>query len=197
MVPQLDLNLPETSLPMPHLLIAYDTTEGQTGKIAQRMADAVAGAGHEVELNDIRKLPPSFSIDPFDAAIIGASIHLGKHSEQFTEFVAKQQKDLDKIPSSFFSVSLSAAGPEEEKKKEAEKFVTDFLEQTGWHPKMTATFAGGLLYREYWFLKRWLMKKVAKDGGKDTDTTKNHVYTDWDAVDQFVSEYLDQLEANG
>jgi menaquinone-dependent protoporphyrinogen oxidase len=88
---------------------------------------------------------------------------------------------------------LSAAGAEEEKEKEAERFVTDFLEQTGWHPKMTATFAGGILYRQYWFLKRWLMKKIAKDGGKDTDTSKNHVYTDWDAVDRFVADFLQQF----
>jgi O-acetyl-ADP-ribose deacetylase len=47
---------------MPHILIAYDTTEGQTRKIAQRMGDAVAGAGHQVELNDIRKLPMNVTI---------------------------------------------------------------------------------------------------------------------------------------
>jgi menaquinone-dependent protoporphyrinogen oxidase len=182
---------------MPHIVIAYDTTEGQTRNIAQRMADAVACAGHQVELNDVRKLPSGFSVKQFDAAIVGASIHLGKHSKRFTEFVALHQTDLDNIPSAFFSVSLSAAGPEGEKKKEAEKFVTDLLEQTDWHPKMTATFAGGLLYREYWFLKRWMMKKIAKDGGKDTDTSKNHVYTDWDAVDQFVVDFLERcLEAS-
>jgi menaquinone-dependent protoporphyrinogen oxidase len=177
---------------MSHILIAYDTTEGQTRKIAQRMADAVAGAGHEVQLNDIRKLPSGFSVDQFDAAVVGASIHLGKHSRQFTEFVVRYRTNLEKTTSAFFSVSLSAAGPEEEKKKEAERFVTDLLEQTGWHPKMTATFGGGLLYREYWFLKRWLMRKIAKDGGKDTDTSKNHVYTDWDAVDRFVLDFLDR-----
>jgi menaquinone-dependent protoporphyrinogen oxidase len=177
---------------MPHILIAYDTTEGQTRKIAQRMADTVAGAGHQVEMHDIRKLPSGFPVDHSDAAIVGASIHLGKHSKRFAEFVAKHRKDLDKIPSAFFSVSLSAAGTEE-KRKEAKKYVSDLLEQTGWHPEMTATFGGGLLYREYWFLKRWMMKRIAKDGGNDTDTSKNHVYTDWDAVDQFAVDFVAQL----
>jgi menaquinone-dependent protoporphyrinogen oxidase len=81
---------------MSHILIAYDTTEGQTRKIAQRMADAVAGAGHEVQLNDIRKLPSGFSVDQFDAAVVGASIHLGKHSRQFTEFVVRYRTNLEK-----------------------------------------------------------------------------------------------------
>ncbi|MCL4204636.1 MAG: hypothetical protein KJ000_19280 [Pirellulaceae bacterium] len=176
---------------MPRILIVYDTTEGQTRKIAQRMGDAVAGAGHQVELNDIRKLPSGLSVDAFDAAIVGASIHLGKHSKRFTEFVARHRTGLEKIPSAFFSVSLSAAGMEEER-TEAKKYVTDLLKQTGWHPRMTATFGGGLLYREYWFLKRWMMKKIAKDGGKDTDTSKNHIYTDWDAVGRFVVDFLDR-----
>ena len=30
-------------------------------------------------------------------------------------------------------------------------------------------------------------KKIAKGAGKDTDTSKNHEYTDWKAVDQFVT----------
>jgi menaquinone-dependent protoporphyrinogen oxidase len=177
---------------MPNIVILYDTTEGQTRKIAQHVSDVVAGAGHQVELHDIRKLPSDFSVDQFDAAIVGASIHLGKHSKRFTEFVGTHRPNLEEIPSAFFSVSLSAAGPEEEKRKEAEKFVTDFLEQTGWKPKMTATFGGGLLYREYWFLKRRLMKKIAKDGGKDTDTSNNHVYTDWNSVNRFVVDFLDR-----
>lgn len=176
---------------MSHILIAYDTTEGQTRNIAQRMADAVARARHHVDLHNIRKLPSDVSVDQFDAAIVGASIHLGRHSKRFTEFVAKHLSGLGKIPSAFFSVSLSAAGTEDER-KEAKKYVSDLLEQTGWQPEMTATFGGGLLYREYWFLKRWMMKKIAKDGGKDTDTSKNHIYTDWNAVDEFVVDFLDR-----
>jgi hypothetical protein len=38
---------------MPSMLIVYDTTESQTRKIAQRMADAVASAGHQVDLNEV------------------------------------------------------------------------------------------------------------------------------------------------
>lgn len=59
---------------------------------------------------------------------------------------------------------------------------------------MTATFGGGLLYREYGFVKRWIMTKIARDAGKDTDTSKNHEYTDWTAVDPFVSGFLVHLD---
>jgi menaquinone-dependent protoporphyrinogen oxidase len=49
-------------------------------------------------------------------------------------------------------------------------------------------------YREYNFLKRRMMKKIAKQGGKDTDTSRNHEYTDWNAVNQFVSGFLAHLD---
>ena len=39
-----------------------------------------------------------------------------------------------------------------------------------------------------------MMKKIARDAGKDTDTSKNHEYTDWNAVAQFVGGFLAHLE---
>jgi menaquinone-dependent protoporphyrinogen oxidase len=177
---------------MMRILIIYDTTEGQTRKIAQRMADAIHEAGHDTEVVDLRRLPDGFSSDGFDAIIAGASIHLGKHSRQLTAFVSRHVARLNAVPSGFFSVSLSAAGSEKER-ADASRFVEEVLAQTGWSPAINATFAGGLLYREYGFLKRWMMKKIAREAGKDTDTSKNHEYTDWAAVDQFVDGVLAHL----
>jgi flavodoxin len=38
---------------MPSIVILYDTTEGQTRKIAQHVYDVVSTAGHQVGLHDI------------------------------------------------------------------------------------------------------------------------------------------------
>lgn len=178
---------------MVKILIAYDTTEGQTRKVAQHVADAIARSGREVELIDIRRPPTGFTVDEYDAIVIGASIHLGKHSRQLAQFVGRHIARLNAVPSGFFSVSLSAAGSEKER-ADASRFVDEFLSQSGWSPAIKATCAGGLRYREYNFLKRWMMKKIARSGGKDTDTSKNYEYTDWNAVDQFVSGFLAQFE---
>ena len=176
---------------MTSILIAYDTTEGQTRKIAQRIADALSRNGKNVQVIDIRRPPTGFTLDGYDAIVIGASIHMSKHSRQLTEFVRRHIARLNAVPSGFLSVSLSAAGSEREQ-ADASRFVEEFLVQTGWNPAIKATFAGGLLYREYGFLKRWMMKKIARGAGKDTDTSKNHEYTDWNAVAQFVGGFLEQ-----
>jgi len=174
---------------MTHLLIAYDTIEGQARKIAQHVADAVATTEHQVELREIRKLPSGFSLNRFGAVIVGASIHMGRHSKRLLKFVSQHRADLERIPSAFFSVSLSAAGTEDER-RQAGEYVSEFLRQTGWKPQSTATFGGGLRYREYGFFKRWMMTKIAREAGKDTNTSRNYEYTDWTVVDHFVKDFL-------
>ncbi|NLE37986.1 MAG: menaquinone-dependent protoporphyrinogen IX dehydrogenase [Pirellulaceae bacterium] len=175
------------------VLIAYDTTEGQTRKIAQYASDSIRRGGHDAQLIDIRRPPSGFVADGFDAILVGASIHLGKHSRRLSEFVRRHQARLKAVPSGFFSVSLSAAGSDKEQ-ADADRFVEEFLQQADWSPAVKAIFAGGLLYREYGLLKRWMMKKIAQGGGKDTDTSKNHEYTDWTAVDRFVGGFLAGFE---
>lgn len=177
---------------MPRILIAYDTTEGQTRKIAERMAKALAGAGRETNVTELRKMPPRFSLEGFAGVLLGGSIHMSKHSRRLSDFVGRHKDGLNAIASGFFSVSLSAAGTDEER-RQASRYVEEFLQQTGWAPTTKAAFAGGLLYREYGFLKRWMMKKIARDASKDTDTSRNHEYTDWEAVDQFARGFLSQV----
>ena len=93
----------------------------------------------------------------------------------------------------FFSVSLSAAGNEKQK-ADADRCLNEFLQQANWSPTIKTTCAGGLAYRKYGFLKRWMMKRIARDAGADTDTSKDHEYTDWQAVDTFVKDFLVHVE---
>lgn len=156
------------------------------------MGEAVRRAGHDAQVIDIRRPPSGFLLDKFDAILVGASIHLGKHSRHLSDFVHRHKARLEAVLTGFFSVSLSAAV--EKQKADADRCLDAFLQKAKWSPTIKTTIAGGLLYREYGFLKRWMMKKIAKDAGKDTDTSQNHDYTDWKAVDQFVKEFLAQLE---
>jgi len=176
---------------MARLLLAYDTVEGQTRKIAEHMAQLATQRGHDISLVPITDVPAD--CEPLDGAILGASIHVGRHSRRFTDFVQKQLGWLDSMPVAFFSVSLSASGPTEER-EQAMGYVRALLSETGWRPQATAIIGGGLPYRRYGFLKRLFMRKIAREGGRDTDTSRNHEYTDWAAVDQFTRLFLDQFD---
>ena len=111
---------------MTKILITYGTTEGQTAKIAEVVADVIRNAGHEVEAVDIRQLRDALS-DGYDGVIVGASIHMGKHDKHVVEFVQKNRETLERLPSAFFSVSLAAHGDTEE----AEGYVEQFEQETG------------------------------------------------------------------
>ena len=89
--------------------------------------------------------------------IVGASIHMGKHDKHVVDFVRKNHDILARVPSAFFSVSLAAHGDT----SEAEGYVEQFEEETGWRPDKVALFGGALLYTQYGFVKRHMMKKIA------------------------------------
>ena len=172
---------------MTKIFITYGTTEGQTAKIAEVVADVIRNAGQEVEAVDIRQLRDVLS-GGYDGVIVGASIHMGKHDKHVVEFVQKNRETLERVPSAFFSVSLAAHGDTEE----AEGYVEQFEQETGWRPAQVALFGGALLYTHYGFVKRHLMKKIAQDkpGQLGTDTSRDYVYTEWDGVKRFAEDFV-------
>jgi menaquinone-dependent protoporphyrinogen oxidase len=158
-------------------LHALGTTEGQTAKIAEYIADVIRGHGHEAHTANIKRSGHAVP-DGYDAVIVGASIHMGKHDAHVCDFVRQNLAVLERLPSAFFSVSLAAHGDT----AEAENYVEEFEQDTGWRPAVVALFGGALLYTEYGFLKRYVMKKIARDkpGSLGTDTSRDYVYTEWD-----------------
>ena len=177
---------------MTKILIPYGTTEGQTAKIAEFIADVIRGHGDEVDAVDIKEVRDALLVG-YDGVIVGASIHMGKHDKHVVEFVRENRDMLEGLPSAFFSVSLAAHGDTEE----AEGYVEQFEQETGWRPAKIALFGGSLFYTHYGFVKRHVMKRIARDkpGHLGTDTSRDYVYTEWDGVRRFAEDFLTDLAA--
>ncbi|MCW3066243.1 MAG: hypothetical protein JWN32_3415 [Solirubrobacterales bacterium] len=169
---------------MPNVLILYASTHGQTAKVAARIAKALADDGVTAEVLDVHA-GAEISLAGYDAAIVGASIHAGHHQREIVDWAKRNATDLSLIPTAFFSLSLTAAEDTDETLLVTRKYVDDFIDETGWSPSRTATFAGALQYREYDFLTRLLMRLVMRRGGHPTDSSHDYDYTDWDAVERF------------
>ena len=177
---------------MKKVFITYGTTEGQTAKIAEFISDVLRERGHDVTVLDVKETADTLP-DSFDGAIVGASIHMGKHDHHVVEFVRKHRALLVRVPAAFFSVSLAAHGDD----AEAEGYVEQFEEQTGWRPDKTAIFGGALLYTQYGFVKRHMMKQIVrnKPGSLGTDVSRDYVYTEWDGVKRFAEHFAQDLES--
>ena len=107
------------------------------------------------------------------------------------DFVRAKREALERLPSAFFSVSLAARDDPDE----ARGYVERFVDETGWRPDAVGVVAGALRFTRYGFIKRRVMRKLAADrGDMDTDTTRDHVYTDWQGVDRFVDGFLSTIE---
>lgn len=175
---------------MTKILIGYGTTEGQTARIAEYIADVIRGQGHEAQVLDLKR-SKDVPLDGTDAVVIGGSIHMGKHEESVGDFVRKNRGALERLPSAFFSVSLAAHGDMEN----ARAYVENFEQQTGWRPIQVGYFGGALLYRQYGLIKRLMMKKIVRDkpGNLSLDTSRDHEYTEWDDVRRFAEDFLRRL----
>jgi menaquinone-dependent protoporphyrinogen oxidase len=178
---------------MAFVLVLYGTGEGQAERVADRVASVIRERGHDVTLLRGDRIPSEFSLAAYDGVVVGASVHLGRHQRYVREFAVENGEELESMPSAFFSVSLSAAG-EEHQREQARAVMEGFLEEVGWQPPVRAIVPGRLAYGQYGPVKRFVMKRIAKRAGGDTDTSRDHEYTDWEGVERFAEAFLERLE---
>jgi menaquinone-dependent protoporphyrinogen oxidase len=184
--------------------VLYATREGHTARIADRVAAGLIARGLLAEIRNVRdpdSIPP---LDRYCAVILAASVHAGKHEPEMVKFVKERLEELQSMPAAFLSVTLSEAGaerpdatPEEHARFSADvqSVLDTFFNETGWHPQHVKPVAGALLYTKYNFLIRFIMKRIARKSGGDTDTSRDYEYTDWLALDRFVEELSRELQA--
>ena len=121
--------------------------------------------------------------------IVGAGVRYGSYTSVVERVVREHFAHVVQRPNAFFSVSLSGGGPGA-KPAEAARYIDKFSEHTQWHPHVTASFGGALLYSRYNFFIRWLMKQIVGAAGGDTDTSRDYEYTDWARLRTDVEAFL-------
>lgn len=174
---------------MCELPVFYATTEGQTRRIAERLAALLHERGIDSQAIDVRS-PEAREMhwDAVRAVAVGASVHGGRHQQAIDAFVRGHRDALQARPSAFFSVSLRAASPSPGERKGARQLAEAFVEAAGWQPRHVVAFAGRLAYTAYGWLTRWFISRIARRGGLSTDTSRDHEYTDWDEVARLADE---------
>ncbi len=183
----------------------YQPAHGRYG-IAEHIGDAARARGFEADVVRAAELPAGFSLTAYSKAVVAASVHGGRHEKEIVDFVKRYVSELDGMPAAFISMSLSQAGaedaaasPEQRAKAAAEvdHMMWRFLTETRWHPSKIKAVAGALMYSKYNFILRWVMKRVAKAAGASTDTSRDHEFTDWLALDRFLDNFLQIPVASG
>ncbi|WP_350306661.1 menaquinone-dependent protoporphyrinogen IX dehydrogenase [Photorhabdus viridis] len=169
-------------------LLLYSSRDGQTKKIITYIAENLHRAGQICDLRDLA-IAETIDLKSYDKVMIGASIRYGHFSSALKKFSICHQQQLNKMPTAFFGVNLTARKPEK-RTPETNVYVRKFLLNTPWQPDLCGVFAGALLYPRYRWFDRVMVKLIMKMTGGETDTTKEIEYTDWQQVDHFADDFL-------
>ena len=170
------------------VLIVYSTTEGQTRKVAEAMAAALAEQGYRADVVDVGSERAALVQPFYSAAIVGGSVHMGHHASELTRFLRENAGWLAAVPLAVFSVSLTAAREGPEAEATAAQMIEDLLESAGLAPVRSCRIAGALRYSEYGPVKRVAARSIAKATGAPVD--EDVEFTDWEDVRRFAVEFV-------
>ncbi|MEG9490929.1 menaquinone-dependent protoporphyrinogen IX dehydrogenase [Mannheimia indoligenes] len=164
-------------------LILYFTTDGQTKKIAERLADSIT---HDVELISLKDQAVDFGekIANADQIVIGASIRYGHFNPLVYQFVEQHYVVLNQKKTAFYGVNLTAR-KENRNTPETNTYIRKFLAKIKWQPTQVEVFAGALFYPRYNLFDRVMIRFIMKITKGETDTSKEYEYTDWQKVESF------------
>jgi len=186
------------------IVILYATREGQTRKVAEHLAAALRGRDVDADVVDIATADgEALPLDGYAAAIVAAPVHYGKHKEM-APFVRRHRAALESLPCAFLSVSGSQASaenpavPPEARARaaaSAQNAIEAFFRDTGWRPAHVLPVAGAMLYTQYGFFIRLMIRLIQRSSGIPVDATVDHEYTDWAALDRFADALLVSLRA--
>ena len=179
---------------MRDVLIFYATTDGQTGRIAERLAKDIGARGFNARAIDVTSdQAANIDWENVRGVLLGASLHAGHHQKAAVEFAARYRDRLNLYPSAFFSVSLSAASRNPDEIATAVRLARELPTNAGWRPTFVECFAGRLAYTKYGWLTRLMMREIAKKEGGPTDTHHDHELTDWDMVARFATRMANDI----
>jgi menaquinone-dependent protoporphyrinogen oxidase len=184
------------------VLILYATREGQSRRIAEHAAARLRRKELPVQILDAAELPPAFALERYAGALLVAPVHAGQHARELRRLLIDWRAQLERLPTRLLSVSLSQAGAEmgsasaaqrSKAAQDVQQLITLLCKQTGFAASNVSPVAGALAYTQYSFLKRLLMRRIARQAGGATDTSRDHVYTDYARLDGIVDEFAAQL----
>ena len=181
------------------IVVLYATRQGQARRVAEYLALRLRALGAIVDVYDLASLPDAFSLSRYSQAVLAASVHVGKHEPEMVAFATEHRASLHAMPTWFLSVSGGEATAEDASapadvraraSQQAQACIDRFIAATGWHPGHVKPVAGAMLYTQYNFLVRFIIRHIAKRSGTKVDTTRDREYTDWTSIDRVAGELV-------
>ena len=135
----------------------------------------------------------TLDLSRFQAVLVGSPIRAQGYLRPVVRFVQAHRTELARLPALFFSVGLAVLSKIGDGRAQTMRIVEKLVAETGWHPRRIELVAGALPYTRYNVLVRFVMRRISKKEGGDTETLRDYEYTDWGAVDRFAANLVEEV----
>lgn len=161
----------------------YATRDGQSRRIAERIADRLAERGISAVPHDLAgaTFTPS-SIEAARLVVVVAAVRYGRPLPEADQFLARYRTLRDPPQLVLLSVNLTARKPGKDT-VEGNAYLRKSIARHRLAPALAKAIAGRLDYSRYGWLDRQLIRFIMKLTGGPTDPTTCVEFTPWDVVD--------------
>lgn len=168
-------------------LLLHSSTDGQTKKIVLKIAEQLRSVGRQCDIRDLNN-EKNINVIAYEKVLVGASIRYGHFNKVLLRFATTHQNQLNSMKTAFFAVNLTAR-KEGKNSPETNAYTRKFLEKSPWQPSLKSVFAGALMYPQYGWFDKTMIRFIMKMTDGPTDPKTEIEYTDWDKVSQFAKEF--------
>jgi menaquinone-dependent protoporphyrinogen IX oxidase len=115
------------------VIVILASLRDRVARVASTLVRDLADDGLTVELAELgtRSMPP---LEDYDAVVIGAQVRFGRHARAVIDYIREHREALAAMPAFFYSVGGRNVF-------NRDGYIERMTRRTGWHPKLTATFA--------------------------------------------------------
>ncbi|HRF47819.1 MAG TPA: flavodoxin domain-containing protein [Anaerolineales bacterium] len=171
------------------ILVAYGSQYGTTGDVADAIGRVFCGAGHRVDVAQVKADP-----DPagYDAVVIGAPVHADAWLSEATTYVGDHHAALSRVPVAYFltCMTLGLTQQPEDRARIAEVFTAVHAQVPDVQPVDAGLFAGALDFGRMSLANQLMYRAFAEDS-----TEGDH--RDWSAIRSWAAALQPRLTSAG